>query len=284
MAKLLGIKAEDRAVLSVAGADAASFLQGLVTNDVSQVPAGAARYAAMLTPQGKYLFDMILHPVAPPEGEAGFLLEVAAARIEALAKRLTMYRLRAKVAIEPRPDLAVWALWRADGAPLGALAGDAAVCAAPDPRHPGLGLRRIAAADAPPPAGVTLASAGEYAALCVALGAPSDGVDLAPEASFPLDLDFERLNGVDFKKGCYVGQEVTARMKHKTERRKKLYRVRVEGAMLSPGMPVTAGGKAVGALGAVAGGEALAVLRADRVREGPLLVGDAPAAATPFED
>lgn len=291
MAQIFGIQAENRAVLSVAGPDATGFLQGLVTNDVSSVPAGTARYAALLTPQGKYLFDMIIHPDSTrpdsthPDGDAGFLLDVAADRIEALAKRLTLYRLRAKVTIAPRPDLAVWALWRADGAPLDAAAGgDAALCAAPDPRHGGLGLRLIAAADAPALVGVTLASAGDYAALCVALGAPSDGVDLAPEASFPLDLDFERLNGVDFKKGCYVGQEVTARMKHKAERRKKLYRVTVEAGTLRSGMAVTAAGKAVGALGAVAGGEALAVLRADRVGEGPLMVGDAPAAARPFDD
>lgn len=250
-----GLHATDRAVLRVAGPDARDFLQGLVTNDVRRLDDGPV-YAALLSPQGKYLFDFFL--VA--DGPEAVLVDVKADRAAALAQRLAMYRLRAKVAIAPDARVVVVG---AGAAPAGAFA---------DPRDPALGWRRLVAlADAPSatgPADAALAPAR------VARGVPETGVELLPDDSYILELGFERLHGVDFRKGCYVGQEVTARMKHKTDLRKGLARVRVEGAAPPPGTAIMAGDRPAGTLHTTAGGEGLAYLRFDRA-EGPLTAGSA---------
>jgi len=261
-----GCIAADRACLRMSGADARTVLQGVVTNDVERLGTGAV-YAALLTPQGKYLFDFFL--VGEPDG--GVLIDVAAMRAEALAKRLKMYCLRRDARVEPAADIGVALVWGGDGAPE---PGGTLIVA--DPREPGLGWRLYA----PDPAaalaslGTAEATADDLAALRVALGVPETGVELIPEETFPLEAGFERLNGVDFRKGCYVGQEVTARMKHKSVMKKGLARVRIEG-QAPPGTPVTTPeGKPAGTLFTQSGGRGLAHLRLDRA-DGTLTAGGA---------
>ncbi|MFD0858978.1 CAF17-like 4Fe-4S cluster assembly/insertion protein YgfZ [Roseovarius aquimarinus] len=230
-----------RSIHQITGADAASFLQGLVTNDVAKARDGLV-YAAMLTPQGKYLADFFVFE------RGGILhLDADAGVAPGLVQRLNMYRLRADVQIS-ETDLT---LRRGTGpAPEGALA---------DPRHPDLGWRLY---------GSEAGDDGtDWDALRVAHCIPETGIELTPD-TFILEAGFGRLNGVDFRKGCYVGQEVTARMKHKTELRKGLATVSVEGDA-EPGTPITAEGKPVGTLHTRAGGRAIAYLRFDRA-SGPM--------------
>lgn len=227
-----------RKVFRISGGEAESFLQNLVTNDVAGVHQGLV-WTALLTPQGKYLADFFL----VSEDDA-ILLDVAEVLAAGLMQRLTMYKLRADVTFE-ETDLTVS---RGLGdVPEGAFA---------DPRHPSLGWRAYdgrASEDT------------DWDALRVAAGVPESGVELIPNDSYPLEMNFEALHGVDFKKGCYVGQEVTARMKHKTELRKGLARVVVEGEAPVGTEIVNAKGKAVGTLYTHAGGQGLAYLRKDRV-------------------
>lgn len=224
-----------RKVLRVSGSDARHFLQGLVTNDVDKLDQGLV-YSAILTPQGKYRADFFL----VPDGD-DILIDAEAGQATQLLPLLTMYKLRSDVQITPT-DLTVT---RGLGLPPeGAFA---------DPRDAALGWRGY---HGQPGEDV------DWNALRVAACVPETGVELTPD-TFILEAGFERLNGVDFKKGCYVGQEVTARMKHKTELRKGLARVAVDGA--APlGTEITAGGKSVGTLYTQANGAGIAYLRFDR--------------------
>ncbi|MCP3972153.1 MAG: folate-binding protein YgfZ [Rhodobacteraceae bacterium] len=233
-----GERCQDRQVIRIGGADRLDFLQGLITNDVNRLQQGLV-YAALLSPQGKYLADFFLVPA----GDA-VLLDVQREFALGLVQRLTMYRLRADVTIEPQ-DIPVW---RGLGRPPeGGLA---------DPRDPGLGWRHYGALQ------IGETDMG-WAALRVAACVPETGIELIANGTYILEAGFERLNGVDFKKGCYVGQEVTARMKHKTELRKGLVPVAVEGAA-PPGTAITAAGKPVGTLYTQSGGRGIAWLRFDR--------------------
>lgn len=236
----------DRRILRVSGSDAKSFLQGLVTNNVDKLSDGLV-YAALLTPQGKYIADFFL----AAEGDA-VLLDVDAALAEGLLKRLNMYRLRADVQVE-MTDLQVK---RGTGeAPEGALA---------DPRHAAMGWRLY---------GLEGGDDGsDWDAIRVEHCIPETGVELGPD-SYILEAGFEGLNGVDFRKGCYVGQEVTARMKHKTELRKGFRTVQVEGSA-PVGTDITADGKPVGTLFTQSGGRGIAYLRFDRAK-GEMQAGDA---------
>jgi folate-binding protein YgfZ len=236
-----------RRILKLSGADVTDFLQGLVTNDINGLETGLV-YAAILTPQGKYLADFFLVPSA----DGAVLLDVADSHADMLVQRLNMYKLRADVAI----SVADLHLHRGlDGCPADGFA---------DPRHPELGWR--AYRDTPAPDDTT-----DWAALQVAHLIPETGTDLTPD-TFILEAGFERLSGVDFRKGCYVGQEVTARMKHKTELRKGLARVALS-APASPGTEIIANGKTAGQLHSVAGLTAIAYLRFDRAK-GPMQAGD----------
>jgi len=236
-----------RVIFRLTGSDTLDFLQGLVSNDVAKLDNGLV-YAALLTPQGKYIADFFLAPA----GEE-VLLDVAEPLADALEKRLGMYRLRADVAIV-RTGLN---LQRGTGpAPEGAR---------PDPRHPDLGWR--AYGDAPPGD-----DGSDWDAIRVAHCVPETGIELSPD-TFILEAGFEALNGVDFRKGCYVGQEVTARMKHKTELRKGLRVVEVTGEA-AVGTPITTEGKPAGTLFTQAGGRAIAYLRLDRAK-GEMLAGEA---------
>ncbi len=226
-----------RRILRLTGKDTDSFLQGLITNDVQRLSNGLV-YAALLTPQGKYLADFFLKR----DGES-VLLDVADELADGLVKRLTMYKLRADVTIEAT-DLN---LQRGSGpAPDGAL---------PDPRHPDLGWRAYSAA----PEGD---DGTDWDAIRVQHCIPESGIELTPD-SYVLESGFEALNGLDFKKGCYVGQEVTARMKHKTELRKGLRVVEITGNA-PVGTEIQSGGKPAGVLFTQSGGKAIAYLRLDR--------------------
>ena len=237
----------DRRILKISGSDRVEFLQNLVTNDVGKLSDGLV-YAALLTPQGKYLADFFLVPA-----DDAILLDVSSELAQSLGQRLMMYRLRADVTIEATDISVARGL---GAAPEGAFS---------DPRNPDLGWRAYDGRQS---------EDHDWDAVRVAAGVPESGVELLPNDSYPLEMGFERLNGVDFKKGCYVGQEVTARMKHKTELKKGLARVAVSGTAL-PGTPIlTADGKVAGTLFTQAGGEALAWLRFDRAGS-EMTAGDA---------
>jgi tRNA-modifying protein YgfZ len=230
----------DRRVFRLTGQDSETFLQGLITNDVAYLKDGLV-YAALLTPQGKFIADFFLL-----KQDNGILLDVAAPLADDLEKRLTMYMLRADVAIEET------------GLNVQRGTGKAPADALPDPRHPALGWRRYST----DPAGD---DGSDWDAIRVAHCIPESGIELTPD-TFILEMAFDRLNGVDFRKGCYVGQEVTARMRHKTELRKGLRRVRLDGA--APiGTPITTDGKSVGTLFTQSGDHALAYLRFDRISD-----------------
>ena len=245
---MTGERADDRRVYRITGADRETFLQGLVTNDTRRLAEGPV-YAALLTAQGKYLADFLL--IA--QGDA-VLLDVKDTLAEGLVRRLTMYRLRADVQIAP----AALHVQRGLGpAPAGAVA---------DPRHPSRGWRLYS--DTPGAVPVI-----DWDAIRVEHLIPETGAELIPDDSYILEAGFERLHGVDFRKGCYVGQEVTARMKHKTELRKGLARVAVDGEA-ALGTPILSDGKEAGTLFTRAGNRALAWLRFDRA-EGAMTAGGA---------
>jgi len=227
----------ERTVLSVSGPDAEEFLQDLVTNDLHKRGGGLV-YAALLTPQGKYLADFMISGSAD-----SLLLDVAAPLADGLAQRLAMYRLRRRVEIAP----AGVSVRRGTGTPPpGALA---------DPRHPALGWRVYGSEGGD--------DGTDWDALRVAHLVPESGLELIPNDTFALEAGLDRLNGIDFRKGCYVGQEVTARMKHKTELKKGLGRVQIRGE--APfGADITAEGKPAGTLFTRSGDRALAFLRFDR--------------------
>ena len=238
-----------RRVVRVTGTDALTFLQGLVSNDVLPLAkAPGAVWAALLTPQGKYLADFMVVNTG-----ADLLLDLPEALADATLQRLGMYRLRADVALTAT-DLKVR---RGLGAlPAGAL---------PDPRHPALGWRAYGA-EGPQ-------DAVDWDAIRVAHLIPESGVELIPGESYLLETGFDRLHGVDFRKGCYVGQEVTARMKHKTELKKGLVRVRVS-APVPVGTAILAAGKEAGTLYTQSGGRGIAWLRFDR-SAGEMVAGEA---------
>ena len=249
---------EDRGVVSVSGADASAFLQGLLTNDVERLAPGEARYAALLTPQGKILFDMIV--VRARGREPSYLIDCAAAQAADLMKRLGFYKLRAKVLIaDESATRAVAAFWGEEPPSLT----EGLVYA--DPRDPRLGFRAIVAREIA--AAIGSEHAGEYEALRIAVGAPKGGADFAYGDAFPHDANFDLLHGVDFDKGCYVGQEVVSRMQHRGTARKRVARVKLAGPAPAPGTPVLDRELPVGALGSSSGREALALLRLDRAEE-----------------
>ncbi|MBP8931926.1 MAG: folate-binding protein YgfZ [Paracoccus sp.] len=232
-----------RRILALSGPDRVAFLQGLVTNKVGDAPC----WAALLTPQGKYLADFLI----VPDGER-LLIDVDEGLAGDLIRRLSMYKLRSNVTLEP-VSLGVS---RGTGpAPAGAIA---------DPRHEALGWRLY---------GPETGDDGtDFDAIRVAHCIPESLIELIPNETFILEAGFERLHGVDFRKGCYVGQEVTARMKHKTELRKGLVTLGIEGAA-PVGTPILMpDGREAGTLFTQSGGRAIAQMRFDRMTEG--LVAD----------
>lgn len=245
-----GEAAPGRRIVGVEGGDALTFLQGLVTNDVSCLAeAPGIVWTALLSPQGKYLADFFVVATG-----TGFLLDLPEPLADATLRRLSLYRLRADVRLVASPLCPHRGL---GPAPEGAF---------PDPRHPALGWRAYAETSGDTPM-------IDWDAIRVEHLIPETGAELIPEESYILEMGFERLHGVDFRKGCYVGQEVTARMKHKTELRKGLVRLHVDGPAV-PGTTILAEGREAGVLHTVSGNRALAWLRLDRA-EGPMQAGEA---------
>lgn len=253
----------DRGVVRVAGEDAGKLLQGLVTNDLGLLSGRPAIHAALLTPQGKILFDFFI-----ARADGGFLLETARGKTAELVKRLSLYRLRAKVDIrDVSDDFRVLALWGGEPASSGETVGTVSF---PDPRLPALGLRILApvghAVDVAAATNGLDATAEDYHAHRVALGVPEGGRDYAFGDAFPHEADFDQLHGVSFTKGCFVGQEVVSRMQNRATVRKRVVPVRGE-APLASGAEIVAGSAVVGSIGSVAASDALALVRLDRAAE-----------------
>ena len=244
----------DRAVLLVAGPDARGYLQDLVTNDVTGLAPGQPVWCGLLSAQGKPLFDMVLVD-GSHLGPGAVLVDVLAEWAEALARRLTMFRLRRAVTIAPEPGLHVFAAWH-----------EATVDLPPDPQLPALGHRWIADAAA------TTAGVDDYARHRLALGVASSA-DLLLDRMLWLEANAVELNGVSFTKGCYVGQENTARMHHRDRLRRRLLPVTLAAEPVETA--VTAGGVAAGELRSHAAGRGIAYLRVEAAA-GPLLAGDVP--------
>ncbi len=261
----------DRGVVRVVGEDARHFLNGLLTSDIGQVTPGRARFGAMLTPQGKIIVDAIVAE-APAENGGGFFLDIPRALAKTLVDRLGFYRLRAKVVVENVSEaLGVMVAWD-DVTP--APGGDAVTTyglSYDDPRLPELGRRfmlaphlaTVAAADL----GAALVPAADFEARRIALGVPRGGLDFSYGDAFPHEAVMDQLHGVDFNKGCYVGQEVVSRMQHRGTARTRIVAVDYDGSAPDPGAAVTAGDKPIGTFGSSAGGRALALLRLDRVED-----------------
>jgi tRNA-modifying protein YgfZ len=273
----------DRGVIKVAGDGARNFLHGLVTADVLNLKAGEARFCALLTPQGKIIADFIVAE-APAKDGGGFFLDVPQVQVATLVGKLNLYRLRAKVIIEDLSQvLGVLAAW--DGAPVPSSSATAVGLRYGDPRLPALGLRVMLpphlAGTAAAELGATLVDAGDYEAHRIALGVPRGGADFSYGDAFPHEADMDQLGGVDFAKGCYVGQEVVSRMEHRGSARTRAVPVRFAGAAPQAGAAIVAGSRQLGSLGSAAGGNAIALLRLDRVAEAlahgePLMAGATP--------
>ncbi|MBV9202536.1 MAG: folate-binding protein YgfZ, partial [Alphaproteobacteria bacterium] len=212
---------DNRGILAVSGPDRREFLQGLVSNDLNKVSPTAARYAALLTAQGKYLHDFMI-----VEAGESIWLETEGTPLGDLKRRLTIYRLRSKVSLEVRPDLAVVAVIGADAAAALGLRSEPGAAtsledgiAFVDPRLAALGVRVILPRERAQPllaeAGVSEAPFDDYDRLRLSFGIPDGSRDLVPEKSILLEAGFDELNGVDWQKGCYIGQELTARTKYR---------------------------------------------------------------------
>ncbi len=255
----------DRGLLRVSGSEARTFLQGLFTCDLERVAPGAPGFGALLTPQGKIITDFIVSQ----QGD-GFWLDTPRALAADLLKRLRLYRLRAAIDLSDLSEtMGVAAIWDEQPLPAGA---------EPDPRHPGLGARLIAERAA-------LASLPEaratYDARRIACGVPEGGRDFAYGDTFPHEANMDLIGGVDFKKGCYVGQEVVSRVQHRGTARRRILPVSFDGEAPPPGTHVLAGEMEVGTLGSALAGHGLASIRIDRAHDAsvagtPLTVGVLP--------
>jgi hypothetical protein len=268
----------DRGVVKVAGDDARNFLHGLLSADILKLAVGAARFCALLSPQGKIVADSIVVE-APAQDGGGFFLDLPRARTKALVEKLNLYKLRSRLIVEDLSEiLGVVAAWDGDGTTTFGLS-------YADPRLGALGLRVMApphrAADAAADLGAILVDASEYEAHRIALGIPRGGVDFSYGDAFPHETDMDQLGGVDFTKGCYVGQEVVSRMEHRGIARTRAVPVRYDGAAPAAGVAVMAGERQIGTMGSTAAGRGLALLRLDRVADAlsrgePLLAGGTP--------
>jgi folate-binding protein YgfZ len=251
-----------RSVIAISGSDRVDFLQGLISNDTTKVAPGHAIWAALLTPQGRFLNDMF---VAADVGGESLLLETERERAAALAKKLSLYKLRSKVTVEDRAStLEVAVVIGTDAAKILPIEGATAFV---DPRLPELGVRVLS------PVGTTAGLLGlppgsvdDYESLRLRLGVPDGSRDLVVEKALLLESGFDELNGVDWDKGCYMGQELTARTKYRGLVRKRLFPVRVDGPLPAPGAIVQLDGKEVGEIRSGTGDRAIALLRIEATR------------------
>jgi folate-binding protein YgfZ len=254
----------ERGVVKVAGDDARKFLNGLITSDIAKVTPAQSGFGALLTPQGKIIVDFIVAEALPADG-GGFFLDCPRALASTLVQRLNFYKLRAKVIVEDLSEvLGVLAVWEGDAAT------DYGLCYR-DPRLPTLGLRCMLpphlAGEAAADLGAELVEPEAYEAHRIALGVPRGGLDFIYGDAFPHETDMDQLGGVDFDKGCFVGQEVVSRIEHRGTARTRLVPVSFEGFAPEAGTPVSAGAKSVGTLGSSAQGRGLAMLRLDRAAD-----------------
>lgn len=259
---------DDRALIDVTGTDAEPFLQNLITCDLGVLEAGELRPGALLSPQGKILFDFLIG-----RQKDGFVIDVADALAADLVKRLTLYRLRAKVKIGQLDQGVVQIGWQSDslasqrdstasrdGSP--ASEGDSANGTYVDIRFPPeLAVRRRYGTHGP------AANAEGWTALRVAHAVPESGLDFAAGDAFPHDVLYDQNGGVGFKKGCFVGQEVVSRMQHRGTARRRLLVAEAASPLPAPGTPVTAGGRPIGSLGTTAGTRGLALVRIDKAKD-----------------
>ncbi|MGH6987491.1 MAG: YgfZ/GcvT domain-containing protein [Caulobacteraceae bacterium] len=256
MADLLLVPLASRALVRIAGPDWRGFLQGLLTQDVADLAEGDLRFSALLTPQGRLIFDLFLFGVAE-----GCLLDCAAPRREALIAKLSLHRLRARVEIEPT-DLEVLALLDWPSPPPAGWR--------PDPRLPALGHRGLGA---PAPNGARRGEEADYQARRLELGVPGEA-DYGIDRVFPIEADFDLLNGIDFKKGCFLGQETTSRMKRRGKIKSRMAPICFEGAPPPAESEILAGQLRAGiALSGIAG-RAMALLRLDRLDGAALTLAD----------
>jgi tRNA-modifying protein YgfZ len=265
----------DRGVVKVAGDDARGFLNGLLTVDIGRVTPDNAGFAALLTPQGKIVVDMIVAE-APAADGGGFFLDVPKALAKSCVDRLNFYKLRAKVIIEDLSEvLAVMAVWEGEAAT------EYGLCYR-DPRLSALGYRIMLpphlAAEAAADLGALLLPASAFESHRIALGIPRGGLDFTYGDAFPHEADMDQLHGVDFHKGCFVGQEVVSRMEHRGNIRTRIVPLAYDGFAPEAGAAVTAAEKQVGTFGSSADGRALAMLRLDRADDAlaarhPLVAG-----------
>lgn len=256
-----------RGVIEVAGPEARALLHRLVTNDVEGLSPGETRYAALLTPQGKILVDFFIVSAPDATQEDRFLIDCPAELAADLTRRLTLYKLRAKVSVTDRSE-------GLDATPLlqAPALGDPALIVFADPRHAALGLRAIGPHDA---VAALRGLADDVTARRIEAGVPEGGVDFLYNDAFPHEANLDRTHGVDFNKGCYVGQEVVSRMQHRGTARKRVLPVWFEGEAPAPGTGIFAADLPVGTTGSSAGTRGLALVRTDRV-------SDAVAAGTPL--
>jgi folate-binding protein YgfZ len=254
----------DRGVVKVTGEDARNFLNGLITTDLTELAPGHGRFGALLTPQGKIIVDFLITE-APAGHGGGFLIDCPRALSKGLADKLGFYKLRAKVAVENLSDsFGVIAAW--SGEP--AMKPDLAFA---DPRDAALGWRILAPQDLAPKVadlvGADLVDSPDYEAHRIATGVPRGGLDFTYGDAFPHETNMDRLHGVDFDKGCYVGQEVVSRMQHRGSARTRTVKVVWDDFAPEPGTPMLAGDKPVGTVGSSAGNKGLALIRTDRVAD-----------------
>jgi folate-binding protein YgfZ len=267
----------DRGVVKVTGDGARNFLNGLFTADLGKVTPEHPQFAALLTPQAKIVVDFIVAQ-APAEDGGSFLLDCPRTLGKTLVDKLNFYRLRAKVVVaDLSAELAVLAAWQGSGATRHGLC-------YPDPRLDALGMRVIIppdlASEAARDLGAELVDAHHYESRRILLGIPRGGLDFIYGDAFPHETDMDQLGGIDFVKGCYVGQEVVSRMEHRASVRTRVVPVAFEGFAPEPGTPVTVGDKPIGTMGSSADGRGLAMLRLDRLADAlaagqPLLSGGA---------
>jgi tRNA-modifying protein YgfZ len=265
----------DRGVVKVSGETARDFLNGLITTDTARLEPGQGRFGALLTPQGKITVDFLITE-APSGHGGGFLIDCPKPLAQALADKLRFYRLRARIEIENLSDnFGVLAAWGGEAV----LKPDLGFT---DPRAPGLGLRILVPAELAQKAadliGAKMVDSSAYEAHRIALGVPRGGLDFIYGDAFPHESNMDRLAGIDFDKGCYVGQEVVSRMQHRGTARTRTVRIVLDGPAPEPGSTVLAGDKSIGSMGSAADGHALALLRIDRAAEAleaglPLMAG-----------
>jgi tRNA-modifying protein YgfZ len=254
----------DRGVVKVSGDEARDFLNNLVTTDVTLVHPGLGRFGALLTPQGKITTDFLITE-APAGHGGGFLIDCPRALAQGLADKLGFYRLRAKVSVENVSDsLGVLAAWNGDPA----VQPDLTFA---DPRNAALGWRILVPEDLAGKAadliGAELVDSTAYEAHRIGVGVPRGGLDFMYGDAFPHETNMDHLHGVDFDKGCYVGQEVVSRMQHRGTARTRTLRIILDGEAPEAGTPVLAGDKPVGTMGSSAGGAGLALIRIDRAAD-----------------